>query len=283
MSLARTRPVNAGTEVAAAGARWRRAERPLALALLLGALSSSAWLALVWLSASPYGRFIAHEGWGEIDALVGLCRAIPGGDTVVPVVLHALVWVLMIAAMMLPTTYPVLSLFRRIVRGRSDGTRLTAIVILGFFAAWFMFGVVAHGADALLLRGAQAVPAVTSHGWVLGAVVLAGAGFFQFSALKYRCLEQCHTPFAFINARWRGRAPAREAWRIGLDHGLFCVGCCWAIMLLMFVVGVGNLGWMLALAAVMAAEKNLPWGRHLRAPLGIGLIAWAALIALTRG
>ena len=79
--------------------------------------------------------------------------------------------------------------------------------------------------------------------------MLAGAGLFQFSALKYRCLEQCHTPFAFVAARWHGVAPAREAWRLGVDHGLFCVGCCWALMLLMFVVGMGSLGWMLALAA----------------------------------
>jgi len=266
-----------------AGARWRRAERPLVLALLLGTLSAGAWIALAWLSASPFNRYLAHDGWGAIEALAALCRSVPGGDVVVPLVMHALVWVLMIAAMMLPTTYPVLALFRRVVRGRRDSGRLIARVLLGFFAAWFAFGIVAHGADVLLLWGAQKMPAVASHGWVLGAVVLAGAGLFQFSALKYRCLEQCHTPFAFINARWHGRAPAREAWRIGLGHGFFCVGCCWAIMLLMFVVGVGNLGWMLALAVVMAAEKNLPWGRRLRTPLGLGLLLWAVLLVLTRG
>jgi predicted metal-binding membrane protein len=72
----------------------------------------------------------------------------------------------------------------------------------------------------------------------------------------------------------------RDAFRIGVDHGVFCVGCCWALMLVMFVVGVGSVGWMLALAAVMAAEKNLPWGRWLRAPLGIGLIGWSAALAL---
>ena len=80
--------------------------------------------------------------------------------------------------------------------------------------------------------------------------------------------------------RWRGRSPDHDAWRIGIDHGLFCIGCCWALMLLMFVVGTGNLGWMLVLAAVMAAEKNLPWGRRLRTPLGVGLIAWAAAIVV---
>jgi predicted metal-binding membrane protein len=123
-------------------------------------------------------------------------------------------------------------------------------------------------------------PTLPDYGWAIGAAVLAGAGLFQFSALKYRCLEQCHTPFAFVASRWHGRSPLREAWRLGVDHGVFCVGCCWALMLLMFVVGTGSLGWMLVLAAVMAAEKNLPWGRRLRTPLGVGLVAWAGAIAI---
>ena len=116
------------------------------------------------------------------------------------------------------------------------------------------------------------------HGWMVAATVLIGAGLFQFSALKYRCLEQCHTPFTFVASRWHGRAPSQEALRIGFDHGVFCVGCCWALMLLMFVVGMGNLGWMLVLAAIMAAEKNLSWGRRLRTPLGVALVIWGCAI-----
>ena len=128
------------------------------------------------------------------------------------------------------------------------------------------------------MRCWRAVRPFAAHAWVIGAAVLAGAGAFQFSALKYRCLEQCHTPFAFVAARWHGRAPAREAFRLGLDHGLFCIGCCWALMLLMFVVGTGSLALMLVLALVMAAEKNLPWGRRLRVPLGVALLAGAAAV-----
>ena len=261
------------------GARVRRAERPLVLAALLGALAALAWAALWGWSASPYGRYLAHGGWGEFGALAALCRTVPDGEFIVPALLHALAWVLMIAAMMLPTTFPVLALFRRLVAGRPDAGALTARVVLGFFAAWFAFGAAAHAADELLQWGATKVPALATHAWALGAAVLAGAGLFQFSALKYRCLEQCHTPFAFVAARWHGVAPAREAWRIGVGHGLFCVGCCWALMLLMFVVGTGNLGLMFALAVVMAAEKNLPWGRRLRTPLGLALVAGAAAIA----
>ncbi len=272
-------PVVANSEAAPSGAPVRRAPRPLVLPALLVTLSASAWAALWWWSASPYGRYLDHGGWGEFGALAALCRAVPEGEIIVPAVLHALAWVLMIAAMMLPTTYPVLALFRRLVAGRPDAAALTMLVVLGFFVAWFAFGLVAHGADSALRWAATDVPALSTHAWAIGAAVLAGAGLFQFSALKYRCLEQCHTPFAFVAARWHGVAPRREAWRLGLDHGIFCVGCCWALMLLMFVVGMGNLGLMLALAAVMAAEKNLPWGRRLRTPLGLALLGGAAAIA----
>ena len=262
------------------GAGGRDPERSLLLAALLVALSALAWAALWLWNASPYGRYLDHGGWGDAGVLAALCRAVPQGDLVVPAVLHAGAWVLMIAAMMLPTTFPVLALFRRIVAGRPDAGRLTALVVAGFFAAWFAFGLAAHALDALLYLVAPRFPTLVVYGWAIGAAVLAGAGLFQFSALKYRCLEQCHTPFAFVASRWHGRAPLREAWRLGVDHGVFCVGCCWALMLLMFVVGTGNLGWMLALAVVMAAEKNLPWGRRLRTPLGVGLLGWAGVIAI---
>ncbi len=245
---------------------------------LLGGLALLAWAALWLWNASPYGRYLDHGGWGDAEAIIALCRAVPAGDWLVPAALHAGAWVLMIAAMMLPTTLPLVQLFARITAGRPDAARLVALVIAGFLAAWFVFGLAAHAADQALRFGAQRSAWPLTHGWWIGVAILAGAGAFQFSALKYRCLEECHAPFGFINARWHGRAPAREAFRLGLDHGLFCVGCCWALMLVMFVVGTGSLGWMLALAAVMAAEKNLPWGRRLRAPLGIGLLAWAGAI-----
>ena len=104
------------------------------------------------------------------------------------------------------------------------------------------------------------------------------AGLFQFSALKRRCLERCRSPLGQVMAHWRGRRPRREAWELGLAHGLFCVGCCWALMLVMFVVGMGNIGWMLVLGLVMAMEKNLSWGRRLSAPVGLGLIGWSLAV-----
>jgi predicted metal-binding membrane protein len=210
-----------------------------------------------------------------------LCRSFPQGTVIVPALTHAFAWLLMIVAMMLPTTLPLLSIVGRIVAGRRDAGSLLARVVVGYAIAWLGFGLLAHGLDSLLHLAAAQAGWLAGRGWAIGAVVLAGAGAFQFSALKYRCLERCRTPFAFVNARWHGRKPRREALRIGFDHGIFCVGCCWALMAVMFVAGMGNLGWMLVLAAAMAAEKNLAWGRKLRTPLGLGLIAWSGLLVVT--
>src|SRR6266568_1009739 len=247
--------------------------RRVSFLALMGTVIGSAWLVLWLWSASPYGRYLDHGRWTDVGALASLCRAVPGGEFVVPALLYAAAWVLMIAAMMLPTTLPILEMFRRITAGRSDQNRLLRLVVTGYLAAWIGFGLLAHIVDGALLGFAAKFAWIDFNGWAVGAFVLGIAGIFQFSALKYRCLEKCHTPFGFIVERWRGTAPGREALRLGFDHGVFCIGCCWALMLLMFVVGTGSIGWMLALAAVMAIEKNMPWGRHLSAPLGIALVA----------
>jgi len=262
----------------AAFATPREPQRDTALALLLAGLSIAAWLALWSWSASPYARYAAHDGWLDATAFAALCRALPGGTLVVPAALYALAWVLMIAAMMLPTTYPVLGIFRVMTRSRGDARRLLVLVLAGFFVAWFAFGLIAHALDAGVAWLGGRNPWLGGHGWIAGAAVLAAAGLFQFSALKYRCLDQCRTPFAFVTSRWRGRSPGREAFAIGLDHGVFCVGCCWALMLCMFVVGTGSLGWMLALATLMATEKNVAGGARLRMPIGAGLLGAAGIV-----
>jgi predicted metal-binding membrane protein len=267
-----TRPIQAGGHIAATAITERRA----VFATLMGALLLSAW-ALLWLwSVSPYGRYLDHGRWSDAGFLAELCRVVPAGEVLAPALLYATGWVVMIAAMMLPTTLPLLEIFRRIVAGRPDASRLLALVVAGYLVAWLAFGLVAHALDLAVHALVQGMPWLVANGWAIGAAVVGVAGLFQFSALKYRCLDKCRTPFSFVAARWRGASPVRAALRIGFDHGAFCVGCCWALMLLMFVVGSGNLGWMLVLAAAMAAEKNLPAGRRLSAPLGAALLAWSA-------
>jgi len=189
-------------------------------------------------------------------------------------------WVLMTAAMMLPTTLPLLDAFRRLTRGRADRPLLLGLVITGYLAAWGGFGLAAHGFDWLLHEAAEASVWLVFNGWVLGVIVLLIAGAFQFSSLKYRCLDQCRAPLGFIVRHWNGRGARRQALLLGFNHGVYCVGCCWAIMLLMFVVGTGSVGWMLLLGAIMAAEKNLPFGRRLAAPLGATLLATGLVITL---
>lgn len=245
---------------------------------LIGTLIALAWLTLLVWEASPYGRYLEHGAWTELGWAASLCRALPQGALLLPGLLYVAGWLLMSVAMMLPTTLPLLGIFARLTAARPDGALLMALLVAGYLLVWGGFGLAAHLLDAGLHRWIVASPWLTFNGWAVGAAVLALAGAFQFSALKYHCLDKCRTPFSFVNEHWRGLRPRRDAFRLGLNHGVFCVGCCWAIMLLMFVVGTGSVGWMLALGAVMAIEKNLRWGRRLSAPLGVGLLVWSAAI-----
>jgi len=247
---------------------------------LLTALTATAWLTLWLWGQSPYARYIDHGLWAEIGFAGSLCRALPGGGEALSMLLVASGWVLMLSAMMLPTTLPLLDIFRRLTAQRADRGWLMLLLVIGYLAIWSAFGLAAHLADRAVLLAAGHSNWLTANGWVIGAAVLAMAGLYQFSALKYRCLDKCRAPLGFVIEHWRG---AREKWHallLGFRHGAFCVGCCWALMMLMFVVGTANIGWMLTLGAVMAAEKNLPFGRRLAAPLGAILLLAALSVAI---
>jgi predicted metal-binding membrane protein len=245
---------------------------------LLAALITLAWVTLFLWSSSPYGRYLDHGRWTDVGFAATLCSALPAGRLLLPALLYVGGWVLMSAAMMLPTALPLLDIFGRLTERRGDRGLLLAAAIIGYLMVWTVFGLAAHALDAGLHMLVFATPWLWLNGWIVGAGVLAMAGGFQFSSLKYHCLDQCRTPFSFVHQHWRARAPRREAFLLGAHHGVFCVGCCWAIMLLMFVVGVGSVGWMLLLAAVMAIEKNATWGRRLSAPLGVGLLLWSRFV-----
>jgi predicted metal-binding membrane protein len=267
-ALAGPTPLGAG--------RHRRVFLPI-----LAALVALAWVALWAWARSPYARYLEHEDWTASGPAAFLCRSIPGGDVVVPLVLYAAAWILMTAAMMLPTTLPLFNTFDRLTAQRADHGRLLVLLGLGYMAVWGAFGLLAHVLHSAVLALLASMPTLAWHGWLIGAAVIALAGAFQFSSLKHRCLEKCRTPLSFVIEHWRGQAQARHAFALGAHHGLFCVGCCWALMLLMFAVGTGSLGWMLLLAAVMAIEKNFSWGRRLSAPLGVALLGWAAVLVAT--
>jgi predicted metal-binding membrane protein len=237
---------------------------------LIGSLAASAWLALWIWDRSPYGRYLGHQQLGEIGA----------GPLLLPITLYLLGWTLMTVAMMLPTTLPLLDIFRRLTSGRHERSQLMSLVIAGYLGAWLAFGVAAHGFDWGLHEMVERSPWLKENAWIIGASTLLLAGAFQFSRLKYRCLDKCRAPLSFVTQYWQGRHDRRNAFSLGFHHGVFCVGCCWALMLLMFAVGVGNIAWMLVLGAVMAIEKNMPWGRRLSAPLGLALLGWGGAILL---
>jgi len=240
----------------------------------ISSLVGLAWLVLWIWNRSPYGRYLGHAQLGEIGR--------DGGTVSVflPVSLYLVGWTLMTIAMMLPTTLPLLEIFHRLTARRPEHSQLTALVITGYLSVWAGFGVAAHLADWALHEIVERSTWLEANAWVIGAGTLLLAGSFQFTRLKYRCLDKCRAPLSFVMEYWRGRHDRRNALLLGINHGIFCVGCCWALMLLMFAVGVGNVGWMLVLGAVMAVEKNMPWGRKLSAPLGVALLGWAGLILL---
>jgi predicted metal-binding membrane protein len=237
------------------------------LAVVVAGLVLVAWLSIMAWSASPFDRYLHHNSLDE-----GLSGGAPAAAAI-----FVGGWALMIVAMMLPTMYPVLALYRGVTKGRDDGALLLALCLAGYLVVWVAFGAAAYVADLGLHEVIERVAWVEQRGWLVSAAVLALAGAYQFAPLKYRCLDQCRSPRMFVLRHWTGRRERRSSVALGLDSGIFCVGCCWSLMLLMFAVGAGSIPWMLTLATVMAIEKNVPWGDQISRPLGAALILAAAV------
>jgi predicted metal-binding membrane protein len=186
----------------------------------------------------------------------------------------------MIVAMMLPTSVPLISTFGALVARRRNPALLVGLVVVAYLVVWSAFGVGLYLADRVLHLVVDASPWLAENSALIAAATLAVAGLYQFTPLKYQCLDECRSPLGFVLAHWAGRHERFEAFRMGVAHGLFCVGCCWSLMLVMFAVGLGSLTWMLVLGVVMAIEKNVSWGRRLSGPLGVVLLL-AALLAVS--
>ena len=236
--------------------------RTLLVASVL-AIAGAAWLGL-WLLGQPFHSSLHshHHHSGSAGNL-----QVPG------MVLFVSGWMMMTVAMMLPTTLPLLMVFRKITSEKVDKGLLVGLLVAGYVLSWTAFGVLVYFAKMFLERLASLSPWIGDHSWAVTAVLLLVAGAFQFTSLKYRCLEKCRSPLSFLISHWRGEREKWHAFRLGLDHGIYCIGCCWALMLLMFAVGAGSLIWMMVLAIVMGIEKNVTWGRKLSAPLGVVLFA----------
>lgn len=192
-------------------------------------------------------------------------------------------WCIMMVAMMVPSAAPTILLYDGVTRS-ADGAGhgwSTGAFVGGYLAVWALFSAVATGLQAALQPLDLIAPAMMSlRGGAMAGTVLVVAGLYQFSSLKHACLRQCQAPAAFLSRHWR--PGARGAWVMGLRHGASCLGCCWALMLLLFVGGVMNLYWIAGLALVVAAERFAPFGKATAAATGVALICSGVLV-LTAG
>lgn len=245
----------------------RRRARRQATATVV-AVGGAAWALLAAWGASPWGRYLDH------DDVAG--AGLPAGGTVAVFVGG---WVLMLAAVMFPTTWSLLEVFAPLAERRGARRRLVGLLVVGYLAAWTAAGSVLLAGDLVIHRVVDEVAWLSRHPSSVTVATLAAAGAFQLSPLKDRCLTVCRSPRAFVFTRWQGRAPATEALLLGVAHGRFCIGCCIGLMLVSFGIGAGNLGLMLAFGTVMAAEKLAPGGSRLATPVGVALLAAAVAVA----
>ncbi|WP_445504678.1 DUF2182 domain-containing protein [Microvirga sp. G4-2] len=191
-------------------------------------------------------------------------------------------WVVMMAAMMLPSAAPVILLYATIARRRrqqSAAAPAAGFFALGYVAVWAVFGLLAAtlqwGLDAALLLS----PLMATTSVAVAGLVLVAAGLYQWTPLKQACLRQCRSPLDFLLVHWR--AGARGAVAMGARHGLFCLGCCGILMLLLFVGGVMNLLWIAVLTLVVLIEKTAPGGHWIGRAAGAALMAWGGATLLS--
>jgi len=181
-----------------------------------------------------------------------------------------LCWQVMTVAMMLPSSMPMVRLIVYAGRKQARPLAIPLAFLAGYAVIWTAFAAGAFLMDTGVHWLVAHWTWLAFHSWYIGAVTFAIAGLFQFSPLKGRCLEMCRTPLGFFMHHYR--KGAQSAWHLGLRHGGYCLGCCWALMLVMFGVGVGNLTGMAALTGVMVIEKTVPGGKRLSPILGIALL-----------
>ncbi len=243
-----TKPRPTGSMMSGIGALLSR-PRTIAIALVVF-LATCGWgyLLLVTLARAPAGPA------GLFDAI---CRAVPIGAAggIESVLLIAAMWAAMTLAMMLPTAGPMILTYAEIAdTAWRKGQRIVPpqVLIAGYLTVWFGFAALATLTQLVVISFA-AWPIVFALAAPVSALLFLVAGLFQFSALKRACLRACQTPFSFFFLNWTDR-PSGVFW-LGVRQGLYCLGCCWAMMLLMFVAGAMNVVWMALLGLVMLVEK----------------------------
>jgi predicted metal-binding membrane protein len=192
-----------------------------------------------------------------------------------------LMWAVMMVAMMLPTALPFIRTYWQLAGARRAGasrTSGTIAFVFGYLVAWTVFSAAATLLQILLHQRGLLSPNMAISGTALSGVVALGAGIYQFTPMKLACAHKCRTPIGFFVARWRDGPGGAIA--VGIEHGAYCVGCCWMLMATMFVAGIMSLAWMAILTAIMLIEKLPSIGERFGRAMGwIGIAAGITLIA----
>lgn len=187
----------------------------------------------------------------------------------------AVMWIVMMIAMMIPSVAPVILLFAGVSRRRRvQGVLATPVWVftLGYLLVWTGYAILAALTQSALHSAALLSPAMASASPMLGGAILVLAGLYQWLPVKGACLAHCRSPLGFFSTEWREGVSG--ALLMGFRHGSYCVGCCWALMALLFVTGVMNLLWVVAIAGFVLIEKVVPKGRQLGRITGVLLAGW---------
>jgi predicted metal-binding membrane protein len=228
-----------------------------------------AWAVLAAWSGSDLSPLLDHAYQPDAAA-----------DQLAAMAVFALGWGLMTLAMMAPAAAILVAAFRRVVAGHAHAAPLRAAVVTGFLGVWVATGCAFRAADRGVHAAVDAIPFLTARPELIPAMGLVIAGAFQFMPLKRRCLTACRSPAGFIYRGWGRRGAYRDALAIGAAFGASCVGCCWALMLVMFGVSMSSLAVMLGLAGVMAAERAGRIGDAVVHPVGVALVAAGVAVAV---
>ncbi len=246
-----------------------RANRGAVFAVLL-AVPIAAWIWVVLMARDMYGSMQGASAW-----MMTLVWDWPH------VLLLWLMWAVMMTAMMMPAAAPLVLLYAAAARKQEDATRPAARIYAlagGYILVWALFSVGATALQRLLAGALVLTPMMEPATPVAGAMVLGIAGLYQLTPWKRACLSVCRSPLAFMLAR--SRAGIGGAFRLGLEHGAHCLGCCWAMMLILFAGGVMNLTVILALTVWVLVEKAMPLGDRTPVATGVALLAAAAWMLL---
>jgi predicted metal-binding membrane protein len=244
----------------------------------LGVVAVAGWLYLVYLASGMSGMTDA-----DMSGMPGMAMLAMNMWSWVEVATLAVMWTVMMVAMMAPAAAPMILVYAAVHRRRAAaGTPAvpTAIFVLGYFVVWTGFSIVAALVQAGLHTAALLSPAMVATSPLLTGAVLVAAGIFQWTPLKRACLATCRSPLSFVMSSWReGRAGALV---MGIRHGLYCLGCCWALMALLFVAGVMNLVWIATVAIAVLIEKVVPGGDAVGRVAGVLLVGAGMWIAIAR-